>query len=128
MLLNLGHQSYVEGKYVGEQELFCLSPKMAGGEENQSVGSNGVPISFQSKQQTRPSLITGIPHIPHPCCVQNPAVRELRTAWRLHLLGATTVWEADCLFLEATVGQFLDWEGSGDSLVGGENPFAQFDR
>lgn len=59
---------------------------------------------------------------------QSPQVDSLRTTWRLHPIGDTTVWEADCFFLEASVGQFLRWERSLDSADEADNPFAPFDR
>lgn len=41
----------------------------------------------------------------------------------------STVWEADCAFLEASVGQFLEWERSTGPLSPDEgNPFAEYDR
>ncbi|CAM9302213.1 unnamed protein product [Ectocarpus fasciculatus] len=61
--------------------------------------------------------------------LEKPGVKCLRTTWRIHPLGVSTVWEADCIFLEASVGQFLEWEGSAEPLSAeGDNPFSQYDR
>ncbi|CAM9106479.1 unnamed protein product [Pylaiella littoralis] len=61
--------------------------------------------------------------------LQNHAVDCLKTTWRVHPLGSSTVWEADCHFLEASVGQFLEWERSTEPLSSEEgNPFAKYDR
>eukprot|EP00903_Cladosiphon_okamuranus_P009113 g8706.t1 len=63
--------------------------------------------------------------------LESPGVKNLKTTWRVHRLGSSTVWEADCAFLEATVGQFLEWETSTGRLSadeGNHNPFAEYDR
>ncbi|CAM9144060.1 unnamed protein product, partial [Ascophyllum nodosum] len=59
---------------------------------------------------------------------KSPQVNSLTTTWRVHPLGGVTVWEADCFFLEATVGQFMLWERSLGSIDDAGNPFARFDR
>lgn len=75
------------------------------------------------------SLDKELPLLPqNHAAAQSPQLDSLRTTWRLHPLGDTTVWEADCFFLEASVGQFLRWERSLDSPDEADNPFAPFDR
>ncbi|CAM9866317.1 unnamed protein product, partial [Sphacelaria rigidula] len=55
-------------------------------------------------------------------------VKNLTTRWRIHPLGSGTVWEADCHFTDASVGQFLEWQRPGRLPIDGSNPFASFDR
>ncbi|CAM9161881.1 unnamed protein product, partial [Hapterophycus canaliculatus] len=57
----------------------------------------------------------------------NPGAKNLRTTWRIHPLGLSTVLEADCRFLEASVYQFLEWERSTE-LLPPSNPFAPYVR
>lgn len=59
---------------------------------------------------------------------QAPKGKDLKTRWRVHPLGERTVWEAECRFTNATVGQFLEWQQSDGPMVGRCNPFAPFDR
>lgn len=60
---------------------------------------------------------------------QSPGAAGLKVTWRLHLLESATVWEADCHVLEATVGQFLEWEQSVAPLsTESNNPFEEFNR
>ncbi|CAM9181020.1 unnamed protein product, partial [Discosporangium mesarthrocarpum] len=51
---------------------------------------------------------------------------ELVTTWRVHPHGSSSVWESECIFLEASLGHFVAWER--EDVLDEGNPFAPFNR